>query len=143
MYSKVLICGLPGSGKTTFAKFLIEQYLKNNLQYYWLNGDKVREDNNDWDFSMDGRLRQTVRMCNLANSVKDRDVIIDYVCPLEEYRYIISPTFTVFLDTNTDTKHENTKKIFEPPISPNLVIKDKDAIELSAKDLYDYLIKLH
>jgi adenylylsulfate kinase len=143
MYSKVLICGLSGSGKTTFAKFLIEQYLKNNLQYYWLNGDKVREDNNDWDFSMDGRLRQTVRMCNLANSVKDRDVIIDYVCPLEEYRYIISPTFTVFLDTNTDTKHENTKKIFEPPISPNLVIKDKDAIELSAKDLYDYLIKLH
>lgn len=143
MYSKVLICGLPGSGKTTFAKFLIDEYRKNNLPYYWLNGDKVREDSNDWDFSMDGRLRQTVRMCNLANGVKDKDVIIDYVCPLEEYRYMLSPTYTVFLDTGTNTKHENTKKIFEIPASPNLVIRDKDAIELSANDLYEYLTKLH
>ena len=79
MFHKVLICGLPGSGKTTFAKFLIQQYINNNIPYLWLNGDKVREDSNDWDFSMEGRLRRTVRMNNLANGVRDKDVIIDYV----------------------------------------------------------------
>lgn len=143
MFHRVLICGLPGSGKTTFAKFLIQQYIDNNIPYLWLNGDKVREDSNDWDFSMDGRLRQTVRMNNLANSIKDKDVIIDYVCPLEEYRYLISPSYLVYLDTGTDTKHENTKKIFEVPNRPDMVINSKDAIEDCAKDLYRYLINLH
>lgn len=143
MFHRVLICGLPGSGKTTFAKFLIQQYISNNVPYAWFNGDKVREDNNDWDFSMDGRLRQTVRMNNLANSIKDKDVIIDYVCPLEEYRYLISPSYLVYVDTNTDTKHENTKKIFEVPNRPDMVINNKDAIEDCAKDLYRYLINLH
>lgn len=143
MYNKVLICGLPGSGKTTFANFLINEYKKNNVPYLWLNGDRVREESNDWDFSMEGRLRQTVRMCNLANSVKDKDVIIDYVCPLEEYRYLISPTFMVYLDTGTNTRHENTRKIFEVPANPNMTIKDKDDIELSALDLYEYLIRAH
>lgn len=143
MFHKVLICGLPGSGKTTFAKFLIQQYINNNIPYLWLNGDKVREDSNDWDFSMEGRLRQTVRMNNLANGVRDKDVIIDYVCPLEEYRYLISPTYLVYLDTGTNTKHENTKKIFEIPNRPDMVITDKDAIKGCAKDLYRYLINLH
>lgn len=143
MFHKVLICGLPGSGKTTFAKFLIQQYINNNIPYLWLNGDKVREDSNDWDFSMEGRLRQTVRMNNLANGVRDKDVIIDYVCPLEEYRYLISPTYLVYLDTGTNTKHENTKKIFEIPNRPDMVITNKDAIKGCAKDLYRYLINLH
>lgn len=143
MFHKVLICGLPGSGKTTFAKFLIQQYINNNIPYLWLNGDKVREDSNDWDFSMDGRLRQTVRMNNLANGVRDKDVIIDYVCPLEEYRYLLSPSYLVYLDTGTDTKHENTKKIFEVPNRPDMVITNKDAIEDCAKDLFKYLINLH
>lgn len=143
MFHKVLICGLPGSGKTTFAKFLIQQYINNNIPYLWLNGDKVREGSNDWDFSMEGRLRQTVRMNNLANGIKDKDVIIDYVCPLEEYRYLISPSYLVYLDTGTDTKHENTKKIFEVPNKPDIIITNKDAIELSANNLFKYLINLH
>ena len=45
--------GLPGSGKTTFAKELIKF-----IDAVWLNADKVRKEANDWDFSTKGRERQ-------------------------------------------------------------------------------------
>ena len=52
---KILIMGLPGSGKTTLAR---------ELSYHFLiphhNADTVREMYNDWDFTPDGRMRQAV-----------------------------------------------------------------------------------
>lgn len=140
MFNRVLICGLPNSGKTTFAKFLIKQYQDNYTPYLWLNGDEVRKQNNDWDFSLNGRLRQTVRMCNLANGANDRDVIIDYVCPLEEYRYKISPNYLVYIKTEDYTPYENTKQLFEEPINANLIIYKKECIEEEANNLYKILI---
>ena len=45
--------GLPGSGKTTLAKQLASM-----INAEWLNADIIRKEFNDWDFSLDGRLRQ-------------------------------------------------------------------------------------
>ena len=59
---KILICGLPGSGKTTLAKLLSEQ-LDNSV---WFNADAVRKLHDDWDFSEEGRLRQADRMAKLC-----------------------------------------------------------------------------
>ena len=42
---KILIMGLPGSGKTTLASKLVPL-----LNAKWLNNDKVRREANDWDF---------------------------------------------------------------------------------------------
>ena len=52
-FKKILIMGLPGSGKTTLAKELI-----NMIDAEWLNADIVREKFKDFDFSEEGRLRQ-------------------------------------------------------------------------------------
>ena len=142
MYQRVLICGLPGSGKTTFANSLINEYRHHNRSYQWYNGDRVREDHNDWDFSIEGRLRQTIRMVNLANSISDKDVIIDYICPLEEYRYLLSPTIIIYLDTSTDTKHTDTKKIFEPPSNVFLTVRDKDDITYMSRQLYKHIVDI-
>ena len=43
---KILIMGLPGSGKTTLASVLVPL-----LNARWLNNDKVRKAAKDWDFS--------------------------------------------------------------------------------------------
>ena len=45
--------GLPGAGKTTLADKLAP--LINGER---INADEVRRKANDWDFSMEGRLRQ-------------------------------------------------------------------------------------
>ncbi len=60
---KILVCGLPGSGKT----WLSERLIKNIKNCAWYNADIVRKFSNDWDFSMEGRIRQAKLMQNFAD----------------------------------------------------------------------------
>ena len=62
---KILIMGLPGSGKTHLAK-----KISNILKADWLNADKIRGKYNDWDFSEQGIIRQVKRMKKLADQSK-------------------------------------------------------------------------
>ena len=52
MINKILITGIPGSGKTTLAKPLAEL-----LGAIHLSADNIRLLYDDWDFSMEGRIR--------------------------------------------------------------------------------------
>ena len=80
---KILVMGLPGSGKT----YLTER-LQPILKAAWYNADKVREMANDWDFSNKGRKRQSERMRTFADFEKQngRIVICDFICPTKEAR---------------------------------------------------------
>lgn len=139
MGNRILICGLPNSGKTTFAKFLISLYDTYHKPYLWLNGDRIREEYKDWDFSIQGRQRQTNRMLELANNCTNKDVVIDYVCPLQIYREYLSPTHLVHINTNDYTPYLDTKKIFEPVLNPTITIEHKKDIKQAAKQLFDQL----
>ena len=44
---KILIMGLPGSGKTTLASKLVPL-----IKAKWLNADQIRSEANDWDFQL-------------------------------------------------------------------------------------------
>ena len=71
---KILIMGLPGSGKTTLARKLSKM-----LNADWLNADQIRGKYQDWDFSKSGIIRQVKRMKFLADSSKKKYVIADFV----------------------------------------------------------------
>ena len=60
--------GLPGSGKTYLAK-----RMQPILNAAWYNADIVREMANDWDFSPEGRIRQSLRMKSLADFEKNME----------------------------------------------------------------------
>ena len=47
--AKVIVFGLPGSGKTYLSERLVE-LLGDKVE--WFNADKVREEANDWDFHL-------------------------------------------------------------------------------------------
>ena len=59
--------GLPGSGKTTLAKELAPR-----LDAIILNADEIRKKYNDWDFSPEGRIRQSNRMRDLAQEIIEK-----------------------------------------------------------------------
>ena len=62
MAKKILIMGLPGSGKTSLAKLLAPMF-----NAVLLNEDEVRKEANDFDYSEIGRSIQTNRMKRLAD----------------------------------------------------------------------------
>ena len=80
---KILIMGLPGSGKTYLA-----QRLQPLLKAAWFNADTLREMASDSDFSKEGRIRQSLRMRAFADfeSKQGRIVICDFICPTAETR---------------------------------------------------------
>ena len=109
---KILICGLPGSGKSYLAEPLAEE-----LEGVWINADQVREHYDDWDFSDEGRMRQAMRMKFLADGVVRavKYAITDFVCPFERARKDFNADYTVWMDTITEGRFEDTNKIFEKP----------------------------
>jgi hypothetical protein len=121
--------GLPGSGKTFLATAL-KKYLENNSDFYnvpaeslygsratvtWFNADDVRKRYNDWDFSSEGRIRQSHRMRELADASLDDFVICDFVAPLVEMRNNFKADWTVWVDTIEAGRFEDTNRAFVPP----------------------------
>ena len=107
---KILVMGLPGSGKTVFARRLAEV-----LDCPHINADEVRKAANDWDFSDGGRLRQCVRMKEMAEAVDSKIVICDFICPTEELRQLFEPDLLIWMDTIKQGRYRDTNKVFEPP----------------------------
>lgn len=117
MKIKILICGLPESGKSTLAR-----KLQKELGYVWFNADIVREQFEDWDFSPEGRKRQAKRMFDLCEGI-DKSCIVDFVAPTEELRKIFDADITIWMDTTKKSKYQDTNAIFEKP-KANIIIKD-------------------
>ena len=113
--------GLPGSGKTYLAK-----RLQPLLEAAWYNADKVREMANDWDFSPQGRIRQSLRMKNLADFEKKhgRMVICDFVCPTKKTKENFDPDITIWMNTIKEGRYEDTNKMFEEPDDVNFRITE-------------------
>ena len=120
--------GLPGSGKTYFAERL-KTYLEANSLFFnpsetiggskatvkWINADEVRKKYNDWDFSHEGRIRQSIRMRELADSFTKDFVIADFVAPLPEMRHNFKADWVIWIDTIEKGRFEDTNKMFVPP----------------------------
>ena len=141
-FLKVLIMGLPGSGKTTLAADL--QYLLTTLyKSHWLNADKVREQFKDWDFSESGRDRQAKRMKDLAElHGQYNDVVIcDFVCPFEKTRNEFDADYVVFMNTINESRYKDTNKIFESPTKFNFEVKNKNSNYYS-KTIYNELVRI-
>ena len=108
---KILICGLPGSGKTTLA----EPFAK-LIGAVHLNADAVRKEYDDWDFTPEGRIRQAQRMRYLADGVvkAGKVAVADFVAPTAQARDEFGADYVVWMDTIKEGRFEDTNKMYVP-----------------------------
>ena len=118
---KILVMGLPGSGKTYLSERLVPL-----INAAWYNADVVRQMANDWDFSDEGRDRQSKRMRTFADFEKShgRFVVCDFVCPTRATRKNFSADIVVWMDTIQKGRFEDTNKIFQNPDEVNFHITE-------------------
>jgi hypothetical protein len=150
MTKRILIMGLPGSGKTYLAQAL-KKYLEANgdlmkinpqrvMNYEgipgpdfmnvgvdWFNADDIRKKYNDWDFSDAGRIRQSLRMFQFAVECTGEFVICDFVAPLVEMRNNFKADWTIWVDTIQAGRYEDTNKAFIPPEVYDFRVTEQDA----------------
>jgi hypothetical protein len=140
--------GLPGAGKTFLATAL-KKFLETNSSIRhmpvsrminqemapsaysctvdWFNADDVRKRFNDWDFSREGRIRQSIRMADFALSCTSDYVICDFVAPLVEQRNNFKADWTIWVDTIDRGRFEDTNKAFVPPEQYDFRITEQNA----------------
>jgi hypothetical protein len=145
---KILIMGLPGSGKTYLATAL-KKYLEDNSSLKTMpmyrtvnmeqmptaypsrvdgfNADEIRKRYNDWDFSKEGRIRQSLRMAEFALKCSGDYVICDFVAPLTEQRNNFKADWTIWMDTIDAGRYEDTNQVFVPPEVYDFRITEQNA----------------
>jgi broad-specificity NMP kinase len=139
MNTRILIMGLPGSGKTYMAAKLKQLLGEAGKSVGWINADEVRRHYNDWDFSRDGRIRQSLRMRELADTSNTDYVIVDFVAPLTEMRNNFKADWTIWMDTIDAGRYEDTNKMFVPPEVYDFRITEKNA-EKWAEFIADHIV---
>ena len=124
---RILIMGLPGSGKTALANNLKAELMAADKIVSWFNADDVRKQFNDWDFSDEGRVRQAGRMKILAGLSLAEFAICDFVAPLPEQRDLFDAAWTVWVDTISEGRFADTNQIFVPPEKYDFRVTEQDS----------------
>ena len=116
--------GLPGAGKTTLANELAKL-----IESKRLNADEIRRAANDWDFSEEGRKRQSKRMSDAALKLKNEgnNVIADFICPTLEARKLFPADYIVWVDTIKEGRFEDTNQMFVKPENFDFHVTTQDA----------------
>lgn len=122
--------GLPGSGKTTLANELAPL-----LNAKRLNADEVRKEANDWDFSEDGRKRQSKRMAEFAIKLKEEGnfVVADFICPTPEARRLFPADYIIWVDTIKEGRFDDTNKMFVKPDKFDFKVTTQDSKNWASK----------
>ena len=153
MAVKILVMGLPGAGKTYFAERL-KKYLEDFSSVHtmplnrmlnrentplayssrvdWFNADEVRKRFNDWDFSHEGRIRQSLRMAEFSLKCTGDFVICDFVAPLAEMRNNFKADWTIWIDTIKESRYNDTNKVFVEPDHYDFRITEQHAEKWAA-----------
>lgn len=131
----IQIIGLPGSGKTSLAKELVDR-----TNAIHLNADAVRADlSSDLDFSHEGRVEQARRLGAMARLLSSQGhlVVVDFVNPTSTTREAFgSSDFIIWMNRIDSGRFEDTNNIWERPTHFDMEILEGASVEMEADSVF-------
>ena len=134
MNRKILIMGLPGTGKTTLARALAARL---NAAHY--NADEVRSSISvDFGFSEAYRVEHARRMGWLCDQVIKAGcfAVADFICPTRETRKASvenGEPFIVWADRVQTRPFKDTNRLFSPPERFDIRVDAEGSVEYWAE----------
>ena len=126
---KILICGLPGSGKTTLAGTLADM-----LGAFWFDGDAVRQLTANWGFDPAARIKQAHNMSSLCDQViaAGYTAIASFVCPTRYTRAEFNADFTIFCDRIVACPYPDTNALWVEPSDADYTVTPEGSVDYHA-----------
>lgn len=128
----IQVIGLPGSGKTTYAKELASR-----INAIHLNADEVRAElNKDLGFTSEDRIEQARRMGALSRllSKQGYHVVVDFINPTKETREAFGkPDKVVWMKRKPVRDFPDTTAMWEWPENVDLAFDDMIESEVAAR----------
>ena len=127
----IQVIGLPGAGKTTFAKEFADR-----INAIHLNADEVRAElNKDLGFSPEDRLEQARRMGALSRLLSNQGyhVVVDFVNPTAETREAFGkPDKVVWMNRRPTRNFPDTTAMWQMPNNVDLMFDDQMEYDTAA-----------
>jgi adenylylsulfate kinase len=136
---KILVMGLPGSGKSYLADKLRTKLRENTntdgkeITVRWYESELVRKKNNNWDFSIEGRIKQSELMADFSSRSNVDYCICELVAPTPQIREKFSADYIIWLDTIKSSEYPDTDNIFIEPDKYDFRITEKVNEEIIEK----------
>ena len=93
--------GQPHSGKTEMAFAIMKQLLKHGHTADYLNGNELRKNANDFDYTAAGQIRQSLRINELLYKSESDFVIVDLIHPLRRAYSELPPALVIWMGATT------------------------------------------
>ena len=137
---RILIMGLPGSGKTTLAKELVP--LVNAVHF---NADDVRENiTYHLGFEEKDRIQQAKTMRWLSDKVvaAGHYAVVDFICPTPATREAFGwkDAFVIWVDRIEAGRFEDTNRMFVKPDYYDFRVIEEGSAQFWANYIYDMFL---
>jgi nicotinamide riboside kinase len=129
---RILIMGLPGSGKTTLADELHELILSLGLRSRWLNENRLKEEYPN--LTMD-------QIQEMANDATVDYVVGDFEARKSHERRYFNAHYMIWINTIAEEDYQFLNYGFEPPFRYNVCVTTKDAPKW-AREIFRHILFL-